>query len=260
MTAAVRAYSVSLNTWQSRASFPRPVEQTNGAVAINGKIYVSGGFSRRWDAAAGVYRLESLKTLYIYNPALNQWVRKRDMPIYTANGVTGAYQNNLYVAAPCNTLETVCDGAFGGRGVLLRYNPNTDTWKRLSLTPHDPWLAAGGFIGSKFYISNEFASNGTDIYDVATGLWTTGATRPTRLCAGAYTTFKAKLYQVGCSNEDGLIPPMLVYDPAVDAWSERATPPADGAGTLSRVTLANGQVRLELVGGSGSGSNMQYVP
>ena len=262
ITAAVRAYDVSANTWQKRAPYPRPIFYTNGAVAINNKVYVPGGFSRVWDAAAGVYRLETLAALYVYNPSLNQWTRKRDMPRPSVNGVSGVYQGNLYVATSCSDTY-YCNNDFE-RGVLFRYTPSTDRWTLLGRTPHDPWGAAGGFIGTKFYIANALAAYGMDIYDVATGNWTTGPQRPFRFCSNtAYTTFKAKLYLSGCHAESDYsgVYPMLVYDPAVNTWTQRAAPPPrSDFGTLSRVTLTSGQVRLELVGGARPGNNLQYSP
>jgi hypothetical protein len=62
------------------------VRSTNGAAEPDGGIHVSGGFSRRWDESRQVWRLETLKSLYVYNPGANTWVRKRDMPITTVNG------------------------------------------------------------------------------------------------------------------------------------------------------------------------------
>jgi hypothetical protein len=133
----------------------------------------------------------------------------------------------------------------------------------LGRTPHDPGNGAGGFIGSKFYLANPLAAHGLDIYDVATGQWTTGPQRPFRYCPGGpYSTYKAKLYVAGCHSDedwDGVYP-MLVFDPAAGTWTERAAPPRSDYQTLSRVTLPNGQVTLELVGGSRPGNNLQYVP
>ena len=69
---AVKAYDVSANTWRPRAPYPVRVRATNGAVEINGKIYVSGGFTRRWDEQRGVWQLETLRSLYVYDPATDK--------------------------------------------------------------------------------------------------------------------------------------------------------------------------------------------
>jgi len=59
ITPVVKAFDVSSNVWRSKANYPLPVEKTNGAVELNGKIYVSGGFTRRYDATRNAYRLEA---------------------------------------------------------------------------------------------------------------------------------------------------------------------------------------------------------
>ena len=43
--AAHAAYNVATNTWTFRRGLPVPLAFSNGAGVINGKIYVSGGFS-----------------------------------------------------------------------------------------------------------------------------------------------------------------------------------------------------------------------
>jgi hypothetical protein len=259
ITDAVKAYDVSANRWQSRAPYPVRIRSTNGAVTIDGKIYVTGGFTRRFDAQRGVWRVETLKSLYVYDPAADRWTRRSDMPIETVNGVSAAHNGMLYVATPCYD-----DGFCGQRfdqGALWRYNPATDRWVLLGRTPHDPWDAAGGFIGGKFYLVEFLGA--MDIYDVATNSWSTGTQRPFRACAGASATLQARLYLVGCRDdfdESGDYP-MQVFDPAAGTWSEAAAPPvpADDLWALSRVAV-NGQPRLQLVGGEVPGNNWQFVP
>src|SRR5215212_2602303 len=58
---AVKAYDVESNSWRGKASYPVRVEGTNGAVEIGGEIYVSGGFTRRFDEQHGVWRREVLR-------------------------------------------------------------------------------------------------------------------------------------------------------------------------------------------------------
>jgi hypothetical protein len=268
-TSVVRAYDASANTWRKLAPYPRGVRHTNGAQVIGGKVYVSGGVSRYWDAAAGRYFIEILAALYVYDPARNLWTRKRNMPIATAAGVSGVYRDKLYVATDCYA-TSICSSEYPGdtRGVLLRYAPSTDRWSVLTRTPIE-WSeggTAGGFIGGKFYLVAALGT--TYVYDPATNTWsTTGATRPTRHCAPGYTTFQAKLYLVGCSEDGDLsgVYPMLVYDPVTNAWTRRAASQRSAAEhaddrTLSRVRLPNGQARLELIGGAWPNNNLQYIP
>lgn len=262
ITSGVKAYDAAANAWRSKAPYPIPIHSTNGAVQIDGKIYVSGGFSRRWDEAAGVWRSYTVKTLYVYDPVTNAWGRRRDMPQTTARGVSAAYKGFLYVATACYGPAPPCALDDPDQGALWRYNPATDRWVLLTLTPHNPRTGAGGFIGGRFYLVEQFGA--MDVYNVATRSWGSGPRLPYRICSPAYTTFQARLYLVGCRGDDDTSGsyPMLVFDPKVGNWSEAAAPPwaADGwSSTLSRVVV-NGQPRLELVGGARPGNNFQYVP
>jgi N-acetylneuraminic acid mutarotase len=52
----------------------------------------------------------------------------------------------------------------------------------------------------------------------------------------------------------------IVYDPATDAWTRRAPMPSPRADIAASQVRLNGQARIEVVGGSVPGNNLQYVP
>ncbi|MFL5495999.1 MAG: Kelch repeat-containing protein [Gemmatimonadales bacterium] len=255
LTDAVRAYNVSTNAWSTKAKLPIRLRDANQVVELNGKIYVSGGFSRYWDAARGVWRLSTSKALYVYDVATNAWTRKADMPATSVHGVAAAYNGLIYVAVQCFD-EALC-GDFD-HGAVWRYNPGTDRWVLESRVPHgETWHAGGGIIGGKLYVADDYGA--LDVYDLTTKVWTTGPQRPYRACSPASTTFQAKLYLVNCANDDGSDEAMLVFDPKTSTWTPLAPAPRGSFATLSRVDV-NGVNRLELVGGAKAGSNWQYVP
>jgi len=258
ITDAVKAYDVSANRWRTKARYPVPVRGPDGAAEIDGKIYVPGGFTRVWDPQRGSWRMTVLSSLYVYNPATDQWTTKRDMPITTAVGVSAAYKGRLYVATGCYDRNVCGDASEGAVGALWRYTPETDRWVLLSRTPHDPSYGGGGFIGGRLYLVDDLGS--TDVYDVATNTWSTGPQRPIRYCTPASTTLQAKLYLVGCRDDfDGTgVYPMLVLDPKAGIWSQAAAPPVAATGHLW--TLSRTVGGLELVGGTMPGNNWNYVP
>ena len=260
ITNAVKAYNVSTNTWTAKAFVPVRIRSTNGAAVLNGRIYVSGGYTRRFDEQSGVYLLESLKSLYVYDPGRNSWTRKADMPITTASGLSGVYGGFLYVATSCSN-QSYCGERFD-RGALFRYNPANNNWVLLSRIPHNPIDADGGFIGSKFYIVSGDGS--MDVFDATTRTWTTGPKRPFAFCSAPSATLKAKVYLAGWCHVAGDpvgVYTTLVFNPATASWTQAAAPPiqTSDAWTLSRVVVS-GAPRLELVGGDVPGNNWQYVP
>jgi N-acetylneuraminic acid mutarotase len=244
---AVKAYDATANTWRPKAPYPVRVWSTNGAVVLDGKIYVTGGRTPV-QRADGYWDNEILKSLYVYTPSLDRWVRKRDMPIRSATAVSVGYQGKLYVAT---------------ENVVLRYDPSTDQWAQFGNRPHDFWNPSGGLINGKLYLVSELGPMG--ILDLTTGAWTSGPNRPYRTCSTASTTLQAKLYLFGFCSDYPTDPEIrqrgLVFDPATNSWSEVAPPPA---GISSRAAIArvvvNGRVRLSLVQGDRPNNHYQYVP
>src|SRR5690349_11685396 len=105
----VTAYNVATNTWTFRRPLPLHLTGTNGAGVIDGKIYVSGGYSQVvWQ---GDWPTNSL---YMYDPVRNTWTRKSDMPGSDESGpggygVTGVIAGKLYVV----TQRMVSDEPWG---------------------------------------------------------------------------------------------------------------------------------------------------
>jgi hypothetical protein len=256
----VRAYDATTDTWTPRAPYPVPIRSTNGAVELDGRIYVSGGFTRRWDAAKQVYRLETVKSLYVYTPSTNTWARKRDMPDATVNGASVAYNGMLYVAAPCYDAG-VCPN---GPGLVWRYNPATDRWSVVAEGPGDYWNVAAGVINGRLYLVEEFGG-AMEIIDLKTGSRISGPTRPYRACSAAAAAWQAKLYLFGLCDDYPTDPEQrdrgLVFDPATNTWSEVVPPPVPAGpnSTLARV-FVNARPRLALIGGTKPQNHFHFVP
>jgi len=255
----VFAHDVTANSWRRVADFPIVAVGSNNAVEINGKIYVAGAKSRQFNTKTETWMPQWTGTLYVYDPAANTWTRKRDMPILGFPGLASTSNGQLYVAAPCSEGNNCSSLPNGG---LLRYNPSTDQWVLLGETPHDPQGAGGGFVGGKLYVVARAASSTehgpVDIYDPATGQWSSGPSVPVEgFCNLPSATLSAKIYLVGCRSTT------QVLDPKAGAWTQAAPPPPPSddffPGTVSRV-FANGQPRLELVGGEPPGNNVQFTP
>lgn len=143
-TRLVEAYNVSTRVWTKRTSLPYALYETNGALTIAGKIYVSGGavgsslgsgpFLRPW--------------LFVYNPKTNSWTQKRSTPSYGWDGVSGVISGKLYVLTYCYDLY--CDPVDFER--FYRYDPVTDQWSTRRLPPNSHRGGTGAVIGGKFYV------------------------------------------------------------------------------------------------------------
>jgi N-acetylneuraminic acid mutarotase len=277
----VTAYNVATNTWSNRRPLPVPLSNSNGAGVINGKIYISGGFSEIGEPPT--------RALYVYDPGTNTWTRKRDLPAIGGpgpgwtvggGGVTGVIKNQLYVVTFCHTLgysdapgPASCVGDLTGPR-LFRYNPVTDRW--VSLAPpfprakgSDPQVSsvAGGVIGGKFYVmGGTFENSGRlSVYDPATNQWTPktplGLARP----GVATAVLGNKLYVMGGSRWQNLVDEILditiVYDPVTNLWTRRASLPSPRVDAAGTTVLSGGKPRIEVVGGyPAPHNNVQYIP
>src|SRR4051812_2460834 len=255
----VQAYNAATNTWTTRASLPQALSNTNGAGVINGKIYLSGG--ERYDRSFAA-------SLFVYDPATNQWSRKKDMPGRGFLGVTGVFQNKLYVVRLCDN-EPDCAGGAGSGVGMFRYDPAADAWRFLSFVPHPHNWGMGAFLGGKFYITGDVQSPSRvlDVYDAASNSWNTGAPMPTGRSSAAYAAIAGKLYIAGGSEEDlqhtgwfFLSRSVLRYDPASNQWTSLKPLPRDLLGLAGGRVIVNGQPRFEVVGGVRPGNNLQYIP
>jgi N-acetylneuraminic acid mutarotase len=254
----VQAYDVATDTWTTKASLPLPLSATNGAGVINGKVYVSGGYSGYKDIQNG---------LFVYDPAANTWTQKHPMPLPTLKGVTGVINNRLYVlATPCDN----GDCAFPGDSpVFYRYDPATDSWASLPPPNNQHQSGAGGTVDGKFYVVGGGGKGDyrkLDIYDPATNQWTTKAGLGRGRWFAAGVGMSGKLYIMGGTqlSSDGsslaVVATTSVYVPATNSWSTKAPLPSPRAGIAASRVALNGQLRIEVVGGARPGNNVAYIP
>ena len=134
---------------------------------INGKIYVSGGFSVVGDAPP-------IRALYMYDPGTNTWTRKHDLPAINGpgkdwtvgyGGVTGVIKGKLYVVTLCHSISYTeggsCEGDLTGPR-LFRYNPAIDRW--VTLAPPFPGATTGGVHSRGWGNRGKVLRNGRRLY------------------------------------------------------------------------------------------------
>ncbi|HEY7504362.1 MAG TPA: kelch repeat-containing protein [Gemmatimonadales bacterium] len=261
----VMAYDVSTNKWTLKAPLPVPRFSTNGAAVIDGKIFVSGGrqSSKNW-----AYTYPSNQS-YMYDPRTDTWTRKQNMPDGGEIGFTALIGGKLYVLSRCieaPPMEYWFDDCDPPRANFFRYNRVKDQWTTLP-SPANTYTTGGaaGVIGGKFYVAG---GTNLEVYDPATNRW--AARRPPPRFLGfspTGTTANGKLYVFGGrglrNQQTGVVDTLRttsIYDPATDSWTTGRPLPTPRSNAAATRIFVNGQVGIQVVGGSRPGNNLQYFP
>jgi N-acetylneuraminic acid mutarotase len=229
------AYDPATNTWTGRASMPARRRDMNGAATLGGKIYTSGGYN-----SLG----RSVNTLWVYDPATNTWAIKAPLPNPVAGGSTAALGGKLYVLY--NDCYDCPYSNISNR--MWRYDPATNTWKRMPGSPHHHAGNVGGVINGKWYLAGNY-ERWLDVYDPVTNTWTSKTRRP--VAGGVGRVAGGKLYIFGA----GLDNRTLVYNPATDRWGTAAPMPTRRGFATAVVTTRSGVNRILVLGGQNDSDN-----
>jgi N-acetylneuraminic acid mutarotase len=240
----VRAYNVATNTWTARLSEVNAF-YSNGVGKIGSKLYFSGGYNEPGTLPSFTNRT------WAYDYGNDRMIRKADLPIFGAEGVTGVINGKLYV------LPGACSGdlypnpgycAVEETRRFYRYDPGTNTWATRRQAPHFHKRGAGAVIDGKFYVVGGF--NGfqpvadLDVYDPATNTWRSLAPIPTGGSASG-AALGGRFYVV----VSGPVIRAYAYNPATNKWATKAAP--DVFGSVVRVAL-DGRARLFTASGNRS--------
>src|SRR4051812_44905292 len=249
----VQAYSAANNSWTTKTSLPAARQTGNGAVAINGIIYLPGGH----DATNA-----ATKTLYAYNTSTNVWTTKAAMPAFSSCGGSAVISGKIYVYSGCTRTST---GAQVASAALYRYDPASNAWATLHAAPASHFQPVVGAIAGKLYViggtnSSSVAFGRVDMYDPATNAWTSKATMPTARVGAAGSTLNGKFQVIGGRNGTTYLNTVEAFDPAANSWTTRPSMPtaraALGIGGLSGFLYAIGGRN----GSSVLATNERYTP
>jgi N-acetylneuraminic acid mutarotase len=187
-------------------------------VALNGKIYMMGGWLRYLPSG----------TLSIYDPQNNSWSQGATIPVPPSNlsgcSVAAAINGRIY-------LYTHCNGYDGYNDFLFSYDPTTNAWTRLAdgpalISANDVGAAIDGklyVVGGEDKFNGNKASNRLVSYDPVTNQWTTLAPMPTARYGAGAGVIGGKLYVVGGYAGSGATNAVEAYDPRTNQWSTLPT-------------------------------------
>jgi N-acetylneuraminic acid mutarotase len=209
--ATVEAYNPVSNSWSTRAPLPTGGWGA-GAVGINGKVYVIGGFNAN---------------VYCYDPVTNGWSLRTPAPATVAFGLVAAVDGIIY--------------AIGGAGAgsnVFAYNPVADTWTTKTHMPTMRDEVAGAVVNGIIYVTGGANSSGlqtkVEAYNPATDTWSTEPSLPYQLFAASAAAVNGTLYVMGGFNAaNATLGTVLSFTPSPVLTNIVITPgnPIVGVGT-----------------------------
>ena len=249
----VEAFNPGTNSWNTRASLPAPRWRTNGAVTINNVLYLPGGLATT-----------HTRTLYAYSPFSNGWTTKAQMPVAGGCGGSAVISSIMYVLVGCDATTSPTSGA---KGILLRYDPATNTWSTRAPSPTPHQFPAVAAVGGKLYVIGGKNGSGVTtatghVYNPATNTWSTKAPLPAARLSATAHALGSRIYVVGGNDAlGGYSRAVYAYDPASNTWKAVASM------LTARATLGSATTGgiLYAIGGASSsttalGTTEAYTP
>jgi N-acetylneuraminic acid mutarotase len=205
------------------SSVPSPRSE-HGVGALNGEVYVVGGFTP-----------QVTDTVYAYNPELDTWRDVASFPVVAHHPNVASVGARLYVLG-----FHTGSGQRMGDGSSYAYDPMADSWSSLAPMPIGTERGASctATHQDKIYIfggTNDVALADASVYDPAGDTWTVLAPMPVARHHCIAAEWNDKIYIV--SGRDVVIEEVqtasLVFDPVSQEYNEVApilTPRGGAAG------------------------------
>ncbi len=234
-----------------RTELPAPAKRTEvAAAALNGKMYVVGGFEQ--PGLGNVIHLAITASVEEYDLSAGRWTAKSPLPVGLHHVGIGVAGGRLYVIGGYKQSGL---SVWSPVATVYAYDPATDAWTErapmptargaLSVTEHDGKLyAIGGY-------DRKANSPAVEVYDPERNLWTSRAPLPTLRDHLATAARSGKIYAVGGRLNGDYhrnLSVTEVYDPATDHWTSAADLPTARSGITASVTGG----RIYVFGGEGA--------
>ena len=231
-------------TWTEAAPLPGGPRQETAVVALDGKVYVLGGFAGDLSIVADVE---------VFDPATGTWDTAEDLPVPMHHANAAAAGGRVWVTGFLTGLDFAADGR------VFSYDPVADAWTEGPPMPAGTERGASGVgaDGTQIYVTGGLRE-GIAVADFSvlatagtSGTWTGLVDFPAgrdHLGAGVIGGI---FYAAGGRNGtiNGHVPELYAWDPASPAaWTARAPMPTSRGGVAAAVL--DGE--LYVIGGEGN--------
>lgn len=220
------------------------------AAALDGKIYVVGGFEK--PSLGNVLHLSITPSLEVYDPVADQWTAKAPLPIGLHHVGIGVAGGRLYVIGGYSRSAL---SVWNSVATVYAYDPATDIWTERASMPTARGALSVTEHGGKLYAIGGYdrkANNAqVEVYDPVRNVWEARAPLPTARDHLAAVTAAGKIYAIGGRVNGGYdrnLALVEMYDPAIDQWTRVSDLPTARSG----VTAVANEGKIYVFGGEGS--------
>jgi hypothetical protein len=212
---------------------PAPTKRTEvAATAVNGKVYVVGGF-----AAPNLSNIKSLaitNAVEEYDPSTDRWSTKESLPMGLHHAGIATIDNHLYVAGGFSKSFL---SAWRPIASLYRFDPAQNVWMELAPMPTARGALAMVEVGGKLLAIGGYDGDrntgAVELYDPVSNSWASRATLPTPRDHLAAAVVGNRVFALGGRLERDYarnLGVVEVYDLTTDRWSRVTDMPTPRSG------------------------------
>jgi len=239
-------YDPGSDRWMAAGEIPQGVNHA-GFVAVEGKLYIIGGFREASFSPTGAVR--------IYDPASREWRDGSPMPtprgalaVAVLDGTIHAIGGNASRGSDLPPHEHGAARSDGSVGTHEVYDPATNSWTRLAPMPTPRNHLGAAVIAGRVHavggrVPGDMELSTHDVYDPASDSWTTGASLPTGRSGIAVVAHRDLLYVFGGETVRSLrretFDQAERFDPASGRW-QRLPPMPTARHGLGAASVGDG--------------------
>ena len=214
------------------AKAPAPTKRTEVvAAAVNGKIYVIGGFVRGLTVVSAAVEE--------YDPATDRWRERASLPSGVHHAGIAVVNGRLYIVGGFeHSLLTIWNPLTS----VYEYDPRADSWSARKPMPTPRGALAVAVLDGKLHAVGGYTRDGNtgahEVYDPATDTWTARAPLPTPRDHHTAAVVAGHLYAIGGRLNRQYGQNLAVtesYDSPSDRWARKADLPTPRSGITSAV-------------------------
>ena len=219
-TRQVNRYDPVSNRWENLGTPDFEMSHFQ-PVVYGGKIYVIGSLDCCFPSESVIDKIQ------IFNPANKKWSTGATIPQNRRRGSAGAvvYNNKIYIIGGST------NGHDGGMvNWFDEYNPATNTWKTLPSAPSKRDHFSAAIVGNKLVAAGGRQTDhpatfqnlvrSVDVYNFATGKWTSGANIPTQRAGAMTVSYGDEVILIGGEKDSGVaaLTTVEAYNVSTNTW------------------------------------------